>query len=34
MLHELLFALLGVPGTMITNDKSGFSVNRSFNILK
>ena len=33
MLHELLFALLGVPGTLITKDSKGFSVNRSFNIL-
>jgi hypothetical protein len=34
MLHELLFALLGKPGTIITCDAKGFLVDRSLNIFK
>ena len=33
MLHELLLALLGTPGTLIVQDDKGFRVNRSLHIL-
>lgn len=34
MLHELLFALLGKPGTIVRADGKGLMVDRSLNIFK
>jgi hypothetical protein len=34
MLHELLFALIGKPGTIICSDSKGFMVDRSLAIFK
>lgn len=34
MLHELLFALMGKPGTLIRSDSKGFMVDRSLALFK
>ena len=34
MLHEILFALLGKPGTIVRQDEKGLIIDKSLNLFK